>query len=154
MAGHEKREHRLTRMMRTHAENPYSGLLHGEITGAIIRAFFLVYEGLGFGFLESVYANALANVLESLGMRFEREVPVYVWFDGRKVGHFRADFLVEGKVLVEIKASSTLCEADRKQVINYLRGTEIEVGLLLHFGPKAHFERIIYMNKRKARQRV
>jgi GxxExxY protein len=123
--------------------------LFSELTSRIIRAFYRVYDWLGFGFLESVYRNALAKALGDMGVTFEREVPVDVWFEGKQVGHFRADFLVDGKVLVEVKASQALVEADRKQLMNYLRGTRIELGLLLHFGPKPKIARIIYTNDRK-----
>ena len=80
---------------------------------------------------------------------FEREVPIDVWYDGEKVGHFKADFLVEGRVILEVKASQAMTEADRKQLLNYLRGSSVEVGLLLHFGPKPVVQRILYTNDRK-----
>jgi GxxExxY protein len=124
-------------------------VLYEELTDAIIGAFYSVYDRLGFGFLESVYRNALANEFERRGLSFEREVSIEVWDLGERVGHFRADFLVEGKVIVEVKASQLLCEPDRKQLLNYLRSTPIEVGLLLHFGEKPKVERRIYTNDRK-----
>ena len=96
-----------------------------------------------------MYKNAFAIELEKLGIAFERAVPIDVWYDGVQAGHFRADFLVEGKIIVEIKASQALVEADRKQLLNYLRASEIEVGLLLHFGPKAAHERMVYSNANK-----
>jgi GxxExxY protein len=115
-----------------------------------VGAFLRVYDRLGFGFLESVYRNALAWEFKRAGIAFEREVAIEVWDCGNIVGHFRADFLVEGSVIVEVKASQQLCEADTKQMMNYLRGTAIEVGLLLHFGPKSRHQRFIYTNDRKA----
>ena len=124
-----------------------------EITRAISGAFFRVYNELGFGFLESVYRRALAQELRKLGLRHEIEVPIDVWYDGIEVGHFRADLFVERRVIVEIKAATALVDADRKQLLNYLRATDAEIGLLLHFGPKAGVKRLIFPNARKRRNR-
>jgi GxxExxY protein len=121
-----------------------------EITRAIIGAFFRVYNELGFGFLESVYRRALAHELRKIGLAVEVEVAIDVWYDGIVVGHFRADLLVERRVIVETKASVALVDADRKQVLNYLRATDVEIGLLLHFGPRAAVKRVIYPNSGKA----
>jgi GxxExxY protein len=123
--------------------------LHSDLTDITNGAFYRVYNGLGFGFLESVYRNALAKELTKAGVVFEREVPIDVWYDGEKVGHFRSDFLLESRVILEIKASQAMTEADRKQLLNYLRGSRVEVGLLLHFGPKPVVRRILYTNDRK-----
>jgi hypothetical protein len=117
-------------------------LLHGDLTERIIGAFFEVYNTLRFGMLESVYANALAMELGDRGVRFEREVGLEVWYKGRMAGLHRADFLVEKKLVVEVKASRALSEADRRQVLHYLRATNTPVALLLHFGPEAKFYRI------------
>jgi len=124
-------------------------LLHGRITGDVIRLFFRVYDRLRFGFLESVYANALAHELRLAGIQFEREAPVDIWYDGVCAGQFRADFLIERRVVLELKATLLLSEADRRQLLNYLRCSEIEVGMLLHFGQRASFERMLYTNDRK-----
>src|SRR5688572_4026832 len=124
-------------------------MLHGDLTDRVVGAYYRVYDRLGFGFLESVYRNAVANELRRCGINFEREVPIDVWDVGERVGHFRADFFIEGKVILEIKASQSLCEADRKQVLNYLRGTPIEIALLMNFGEKPKLERLIYTNNRK-----
>ena len=129
-----------------HTDETY---LHSDLTDICIGAFYRVYNRLGFGFLESVYRNALAKELTKAGVPFEREVPIDVWYDGEKIGHFKADFLVDRRVILEVKASQILSEADRKQLLNYLRGSRVEVGLLLHFGPKATVERTIYTNDRK-----
>ena len=123
--------------------------LHGDLTRSLIGVFYRVYDRLGFGFLESVYRNAFAKELEKLGIKFEREVAIDVWYDGSRIGHFRADFLIEGKIILEIKASQAIVEADRKQLLNYLRASKIELGLLLHFGPKPFFQRLIYSNQKK-----
>jgi GxxExxY protein len=125
--------------------------LHSDITDISSGAFYRVYNGMGFGFLEIVYRNALAKELTKAGVSFEREVPIDAWYDGEKMGHFKADFLVEGRVILEVKASQSLTEADTKQLLNYLRGSSVEVGLLLHFGPKPTVKRLIYTNDRKKR---
>ena len=125
-------------------------LLEAHITGPVIRLFFRVYDRLGYGFFESVYANALACELEEAGIAFEREVAIDVWYKGRRIGHYRADFLIDGRVVVELKTSEQINDANRKQLLNLLRCSRLEVGLLLHFGPSAQFERIVYTNGRKA----
>jgi GxxExxY protein len=91
----------------------------------------------------------LARELTKAGVAFEREVPLDVWYDGAKMGHFSADFLLEGRVIIEVKASQAIGEADRKQLMNYLRASSVEVGLLHHFGPKPLIQRILYTNDRK-----
>lgn len=129
-----------------HSDTPY---LHNDITDISIGSFYRAYNRLGFGFLESVYRNALAKELTKSGVAFEREAPIEVRYDGDIIGHFRADFLVEARVILEVKASLALSDADTKQLLNYLRGSKVEVGLLLHFGPKPKVQRTIYTNDRK-----
>jgi GxxExxY protein len=124
-------------------------LLHGELTKQIIAAFYQVHYELGYGFAESVYSRAMAYALEDLGLPTRREVPIVVYFRGREVGDFRADHVVEAAVLLELKAGPTLPEGAAAQVLNLLRATNIEVGLLLHFGVKPNFERFVYANGRK-----
>jgi GxxExxY protein len=124
-------------------------LLHRRISGNIIRLFYRVYDRLGFGFLESVYANALAHEFTAAGIQFKREAPIDVWYDGVCVGQFRVDFLVEEQVVLELKASAALVNADRAQLLNYLRCSRMELGFLLHFGPKASYQRLIHTNDRK-----
>ena len=120
-----------------------------ELTERIIGLFYDVYNELGHGFLESVYEQAPAIALAQVGSAVERQVPVLVWFRGRQVGDFRADMVVERKVLLELKAARTIDEAHEKQLLNYLRATDIEVGLLLNFGIKPQFRRLVYENERK-----
>lgn len=133
-----------------HLDEPIAGtLLDAEVTGAIIRLFFRVYDRLGFGYLESVYCEALAYELSRAGMPFAREAALDVWYEGHRVGRFRADFVVAERVVVEAKACEIVNEAHRRQLLNYLRGSRLEVGLLLHFGPKARFHRLIYTNDHK-----
>lgn len=115
-----------------------------ELTHEIIGAFYCVYNALGYGFLETVYQRALAHELTKRGIRVEREYLSAVLYDGVVFGHYRADMVAERKVVVETKSSERPVATDRKQILNYLRATNLEVGLLLHFGPKADFRRFIY----------
>jgi GxxExxY protein len=122
-------------------------LAHHELTAEIIGSFFTVYNVHGFGFLESVYVNSLSLELRTRGLRVEREVPVEVQYLGQPVGNYRLDMVVNGLVVVEIKAGATLVEADRKQLFNYLKASRLEVGLLLHFGPAPEFKRLVIQSR-------
>jgi GxxExxY protein len=128
--------------------NP-EGLKHRELTEKIIGVFYEVYNELGHGFLESIYEQALAIALAQAGMKVERQIAVSVWFRRRQIGDFRADMLADGKVLLELKAARAIDQAHEKQLLNYLRATDIEVGLLLNFGVKPQFRRLVYENERK-----
>jgi len=116
-------------------------LLHREVTDRVIKAFYETYNELGYGFLEAIYENAFCRALRDAGLEVQRQVPVVVYFRGEPVGEFRLDTVVEGCVIVEIKAASNLAPAHEAQLINYLKAAKIEVGLLLNFGPKAQFKR-------------
>ena len=120
-----------------------------EITDIILRSFYEVYNELGDGFLESVYENALYIVLTGYGLYVERQKDIPVFFRGNIMGDFKADLIVNGKVIVELKAVRILDPAHEAQLINYLKATDIEVGLLLNFGRKTEFKRFAYDNKRK-----
>lgn len=124
-------------------------LKDAAVTGSIIGAFYAVYDALGYGFLESVYRAALAIEFGKRGLAFTREEPVEVFYDGQKAGVYRSDFIIESRVVVEVKASRAIGEADHKQLLNYLRATRLELGLMLHFGPNARFHRYIFENARK-----
>jgi GxxExxY protein len=124
-------------------------LLHKEITDRILGAFYQVHWELGPGYLESVYANGMEVALTESGLRVEREVPVSVYFRGHRVGTFRADMIVESVVLLEFKAGDRLDPNAEPQLLNYLQATRLEVGLILHFGPKATFKRRVVTNDRK-----
>jgi len=126
------------------------GLQHRELTERIIGLFFEVYNELGFGFLESVYEEAMAIALQEAGLQIQRQYPIPVWFRNCQIGDFKADLLVEEKVILELKAARSLDLAFEKQLLNYLRGTRLEVGLLLNFGPKAEFKRLAFSNERKS----
>ena len=124
-------------------------MLHEEITGAIIKAFYAVYNTLGYGFLEKVYENALVHELTKLGFEVRQQMPIQVYYDGQLVGKYFADLMVNGCVIVEIKAAEGLRPEHAAQLLNYLKATETEVGLLLNFGPKPEFARRIFTNDRK-----
>lgn len=118
-------------------------LLERELTGEIIAAFFHVYNTLGYGFLETNYARALVIVLERKGVRVQREAATTVFFEGQEIGLYRIDLLVEDRIVVEVKASEVLPPTAKRQLRNYLAATKLRVGLLLHFGPKPEFFRIL-----------
>ena len=126
------------------------GFKHSEVTDKIIKVFFEVYNELGHGFLESVYERSLEIALNSLGLKVCRQIEIPVWFRGKPVGDFSADMLVEDCVLLELKAGRCLDSSHQAQLLNYLRATEIEVGMLLNFGLKPEFKRLIFDNPRKA----
>ena len=120
-----------------------------EITDIILKSFYEVYNELGDGFLESVYENALYIVLTGYGLRVEKQKDISVFFRGKVIGDFKTDLIMNDKVIVELKAVHTLDTAHEAQLINYLKATNIEVGLLLNFGRKPEFKRFVYDNKRK-----
>src|SRR5437667_12842054 len=126
------------------------GFKHGETTQKIIGVFFEVYNELGHGFLEPVYEKSLEVALNSMEIKVRRQIEVPVWFRSHQVGDFTADMLVNDCVLVELKAARALDSAHEAQLLNYLRATEIEVGLLLNFGLKPQFKRLIFDNPRKS----
>ena len=128
---------------------PPLGLKHSDLTAKIIGVFYDVYNELGYGFLESTYAQALVVVLEESALSTAREAPVPVWFRHKKVGQYYADLIVEDVVLLELKAARTLDSAHEAQLLHYLRATEIEVGLLLNFGLRPQFRRLLFDNERK-----
>lgn len=125
-------------------------LLHGDITEAILGAFYSVHSELGFGFLEAVYANALVVVLKGAGLRVDREVPFEIQFHGNSIGLYRADLMVEGLVILEVKAGRCIAPQHSLQVLNYLKASRLEVGLLLNFGEKAEFKRTVWTRERSA----
>jgi GxxExxY protein len=122
---------------------------HSELTGKILGAFFQLQKELGFGFSEKVYESALEVLLTELGMRVEKQKDIFVCYHGKVVGTYKADMIVNGVVLLEIKSVEKLIDAHDAQLLNYLKATEIEVGLLLNFGRQAEFHRKIYDNSRK-----
>ena len=126
-----------------------SSYKHSELTNAIIGVFYEVYNELGFGFLESVYRKALCMALIEKGLRVESEVATSVFFRGEKVGDFRADLIVNQIVLLELKTAEKIVRAHEAQVLNYLRSTILELGLILNFGPQPQIRRLVLDNARK-----
>ncbi|MBU0512868.1 MAG: GxxExxY protein [Chloroflexi bacterium] len=122
---------------------------HSDLTEKIIGAFFDVYNEIGYGFSEKVCENALAIRLRKLGLVVQQQIPITVYFEGQVVGNYIADLLIDNLVMVELKAIRELTEEHEAQLLSYLKATEIEVGLLLNFGPKAEFERKVFDNERK-----
>jgi GxxExxY protein len=120
---------------------------HSDITEIIIKAFYRVYNSLGHGFLEKVYENALILELRGSGLAVTQQKPIKVYYQDAEVGSYFADLIVEEKVIVELKTAEGIREEHEAQLINYLRATDIEVGLLLNFGVKPQFKRKIFSNK-------
>jgi GxxExxY protein len=123
---------------------------HQELTEQIIKAFYKVYNTLGYGFLEKVYENALYIELTEMGYKVERQKRVFVYYKEHIVGDYSSDLTVEEVVICELKTNESLVEDNENQLINYLKATSFEVGLLLNFGKKPEIRRKIYDNDKKA----
>lgn len=124
-------------------------ILHKELTDKIIDAFFEVYIELGYGYLEKVYQNSLYLELIAKGHKVEAQKEMKIYYKGREVGIYYADLVVDDLVILELKAADAINEAHQAQLLNYLRGTDKEIGYVLNFGPKPAFSRKIYTNDRK-----
>lgn len=125
-------------------------LKHRDITGTILHAFYKrVYAKLGYGFLEKVYENAMVHELQKSGLAVVQQQKIEVFYDGKVMGEYFADLVVSDKVIVEIKAAEQLSQRHEAQLLNYLRSTQYEVGLLINFGPKADHCRKAFDNNRK-----
>lgn len=122
---------------------------YAELTEVIIGVFYEVYNELGFGFLESVYRKSMKVALEQKGLRVREEAPTSVLFRGHNVGDFKADLVVNEVILLELKTADYIVAAHEAQVLNYLRATEFEIGLILNFGPKPQVRRLLLDNVRK-----
>ena len=125
-------------------------MIHQEITSEIIQCFYKVYNSLGFGFLEKVYENALYLEMINHGLSCRKQVPITVFYHGSAVGDYYADIIVDDKIILELKAAETLVEEHELQLINYLKATKIEIGLLLNFGKEPQIKRKILTNNRKS----
>ncbi len=135
-------------------ENESSKLLYAELTDKIIGVYYDVYNEVGHGFLESVYRNCMHRALTQAGLSMEREVSIPVFFRGWDVGKFKADLVVARMILIELKAAQTLDRSYEAQVMNYLRATTLEVGLLFNFGgSKPQFRRIVFESPNKRNPR-
>lgn len=124
-------------------------LKHGEKTEIILKIYYDVYNELGHGFLERVYQNAMYLALLEMGFKVETQKRIKVWFRGKEVGEYFADIVVDDVIILELKSAASLCEEHELQLVNYLRATEIEVGLLLNFGKEPEFKRKMWVNDKK-----
>jgi GxxExxY protein len=122
---------------------------HSDLTEKIIGAFYKVYAALGYGFLENVYVKALMIELQKQGLHAQDELPIHVYYDGQLIGEYFADLVVNELVILEIKAAKALAAEHEAQLLNYLKATPYEVGLLLNFGPKPETKRRSFDNARK-----
>lgn len=122
-----------------------------SLSDRILGSFYAVYHELGYGFLESVYHIALSREMQGRGLHVDSHVPIAVFYRGDVIGRFIADLIVENKIIVELKAGSSITAEHESQLLNYLRGTAIELGFVLNFGPKPQFKRLIFSNERKTR---
>ena len=127
-------------------------LLHQDLTSLILKTFYEVYNELGYGFLEKVYQNALLIELKNKGLEVTPNKKIKVYYKGENVGDYYADIIVNDTVILELKAAEYIIDQFENQLLNYLKGTDCEVGLLLNFGKKPEFRRKIYENKRKNRK--
>ncbi|MBC7722941.1 MAG: GxxExxY protein [Pedobacter sp.] len=124
-------------------------LLHQEITDKILKSFYKVYNTLGYGFLEKVYENSLIIELLENNLAAIQQVPIPVYYKEQNVGNYFADLLIDNKIIVELKASESIIEEHETQLLNYLKATNFEVGLLLNFGKKPEFKRKVFANNYK-----
>jgi len=126
-----------------------SDFKYKELTEKIIEIFYRVYNKLGYGFLEKVYENAMMIEFKKDGLQAVAQSAIKVLYDGEMIGEYYADVMVENKVIMEIKATKSLGIEHEAQLLNYLKATDIEVGLLLNFGPKPEIKRKVFDNTRK-----
>ena len=124
-------------------------LLHKDTTDIILKSFYKVYNNLGYGFLEKVYENALLYELRNHGLDCEKQKPIKVYYEQIQVGEYYADIIVNECIILELKAAESIAEEHEFQLINYLKATEIEIGLLLNFGKNPEFKRKIFTNNKK-----
>ena len=124
-------------------------MLHEELSNKVIGAFYTVYNELGYGYLEKVFENALRIELKKAGLQVEQQKKIDVYYESEIVGEYYADLVVNGLIILELKAADLLAPEHEAQLINYLKGTKMELGLLFNFGPKPEFRRRILTNDQK-----
>lgn len=129
--------------MKPNQSEPGGEVVERELSYRVVNAFFEVYNTLGVGFLEAVYAKALLIALRNRGIEVALEVPIKVFFDGHVVGIHRLDMLVEKRIVIEIKSTEALPKAALRQTRSYLAAANLELGMILHFGPEARFHRVL-----------
>jgi GxxExxY protein len=130
----------------------YQDFKYKDLTERIIKIFYQVYNKLGYGFLEKVYENAMMIEFKKAGIPAIAQSPIKVFYDGTMIGEYYADILVDSKVMVELKSTKCLVADNEAQLLNYLKATEIEVGLLFNFGPKPEIKRKAFDNSRKSKR--
>ncbi len=135
----------MTQLQLNHSNN----FLHSELTGIIIKAFYKVYNTLGYGFLEKVYERALVIELSHYGLNIRSQYPIEVHYYGTIIGNYFSDLVVEDLVIIEIKAAENINPKHEYQLINYLKATDKEVGLVLNFGTTPSFKRKVFLNENK-----
>lgn len=126
-------------------------ILHKETTDKILKCFYNVYNKMGYGFAEKVYENSMAIEMNKIGLAFEQQKSIKVYYEGYQVGSYTADIVVQDSVLLELKTGSAIIPAHEAQLLNYLRATDIEIGFVLNFGDKPQFRRMAFLNSRKFR---
>ena len=126
---------------------------YSEITDKIIRAYYNVYNKLGYGFLEKVYENAMMMELPKFGLDCKNQFPIKVYYDEKPIGDYYADIIVNNLIIIELKAAESLCEEHECQLINYLKATELEVGILFNFGKEPQFKRKVLTKEFKNHNR-
>ena len=125
-------------------------MLHQSLTHQIIACYYRVYNTLGYGFLEKVYENAMILEFKGSGLRCDQQMPIEVLYTGQVVGSYFSDIIVENVVILELKAAKELSEEHEAQLINYLKATRFEVGVLLNFGKTSEFKRKVFSNQNKS----
>ena len=128
--------------------------LHSDLTGPILKAYYKVYNTLGYGFLEKVYENAMCIELRRQGFKVQQQQAIRVFYEAEDVGEYFADIIVDDAVILELKAADKLANEHECQLTNYLRATKIEVGLLLNFGTKPEHKRKIFTNDKKKHEKI
>lgn len=123
--------------------------IHSEISDLIIKAFYNVYNKLGYGFLEKVYENGMMIELKRIGLNAEKQKQLKVFYDEFEIGEYYADIIVNDCVIVELKAAESICPEHEAQLVNYLKASDIEVGLLLNFGKEPKFKRRVLTSEFK-----
>ncbi len=123
--------------------------LYQELSERIIKCFYEVYHNLGYGFLEKVYEHAMMIELAKNDLPARNQQPIKVYYKNELVGDYFADIVIDGKIILELKAAEAIVEEHEFQLINYLKATNIEIGLLLNFGKKPEIRRKIFTNDRK-----
>ena len=135
--------------LKSNIMSDYSNYKHSEITSVIIKEAYYVYNYLGSGFLESIYEKALAIRLTKAGLKVSLQQPIKVYFEGEIIGDFYADIIVNDNVILELKAVENIHPKHEVQLVNYLKATEIEVGLVINFGEEMEVKRRVFSNHKK-----